>query len=60
MRGTGVVGLADPDGVVAAARDLSERSFGPATLKYRELGTVANVLVLNRLRALPTRNFSES
>ena len=59
VRGTGRVPLADPDGVVAAARDLSQRSFGPATLKYRELGTVANVLVLNRLRALPTRNFSE-
>ena len=58
VRGTGVVPLADPDGVVAAARDLSARSFGPATLKYRELGTVANLLVLNRLRALPVRNFS--
>ncbi len=60
VRGTGRVPLADPEGVVAAARDLSKRSFGPATLKYRELGTVANVLVLNRLRALPSRNFSES
>ncbi len=59
-RGTGTVPLADPDGVVAAARDLSARSFGPATLKYRELGTVANLLVLNRLRALPTRNFRET
>jgi aldehyde:ferredoxin oxidoreductase len=59
VRGTGRVPVADPEGVVAAARDLSARSFGPATLKYRELGTVANVLVLNRLRALPTRNFSE-
>ena len=60
VRGTGVVPVADPEGVVAAARDLSARSFGPATLKYRELGTVANVLALNRLRALPSRNFSES
>jgi len=58
VRGTGAVPLADADGVVAAARDLSARSFGPATLKYRELGTVANLLVLNRLRALPVRNFS--
>ena len=36
-------------GVVAAARDLSRRSFGPATAKYRELGTVANLLTFNRL-----------
>jgi aldehyde:ferredoxin oxidoreductase len=51
--------LADPDGVVASARDLSQRSFGPATAKYRELGTVANLLTFNRLHALPTHNFQE-
>lgn len=51
--------VADPDAVLALARDFSERSLGPATAKYRELGTVANVLALNRLRALPTRNFRE-
>jgi hypothetical protein len=45
--------------VVAAARDLSARSFGPATAKYRELGTVANLLAFNRLNALPTRNFQQ-
>src|SRR5439155_11701310 len=50
------VEVADPAGVVAAAKDLSERSFGPATAKYRELGTVANLLTFNRLAALPTRN----
>jgi aldehyde:ferredoxin oxidoreductase len=43
--------------LVALARRLSERSFGPATAKYRELGTAANLLVFNRLGALPTRNF---
>src|SRR5438552_12800110 len=31
------VEVADPAGVVALARDLSARSFGPATAKYREL-----------------------
>jgi aldehyde:ferredoxin oxidoreductase len=51
--------LADPAAVVAAARDLSRRSFGPATAKYRELGTVANLLTFNRLAALPTRNFQQ-
>jgi aldehyde:ferredoxin oxidoreductase len=49
--------VADPAGVVAAAKELSARSFGPATAKYRELGTVANLLAFNRLNALPTRNF---
>jgi aldehyde:ferredoxin oxidoreductase len=47
----------DRERVLALAKDLSVRSLGPATAKYRELGTVANLLVLNRLGALPTRNF---
>ena len=55
VRGTKRTAVADPAGVVAAARDLSARSFGPATAKYRELGTVANLLAFNRLNALPTR-----
>lgn len=59
VRGSQRVELADPGGVVALARDLSRRSFGPATAKYRELGTVANLLTFNRLSALPTRNFQQ-
>jgi aldehyde:ferredoxin oxidoreductase len=59
VAGTQQVEVADPDGVVAAAKDLSRRSFGPATAKYRELGTVANLLTFNRLSALPTRNFQQ-
>jgi aldehyde:ferredoxin oxidoreductase len=59
VRGSRRVPVADPAGVVAAARDLSQRSFGPATAKYRELGTVANLLTFNRLHALPTRNFQQ-
>jgi len=57
VAGSQRVELADPAAVVAAARDLSARSFGPATAKYRELGTVSNLLTFNRLSALPTRNF---
>ncbi len=57
VRGTQRTPVADPAGVVAAAKELSARSFGPATAKYRELGTVANLLTFNRLNALPTRNF---
>ncbi|MGH3287513.1 MAG: aldehyde ferredoxin oxidoreductase family protein [Streptosporangiaceae bacterium] len=51
------VATADPVAVLAAARDLRERSFGPATAKYRELGTLANLLAFNAISALPTRNF---
>ena len=51
------VAPADPKGVLAAARDLRARSFGPATAKYRELGTLANLLAFNAIATLPTRNF---
>jgi aldehyde:ferredoxin oxidoreductase len=57
VRGTRRVEWADPRGLVALSRDLSRRSFGPATQKYRELGTASNLLTFNRLGVLPTRNF---
>ena len=57
VRGTQQVEWANPREVTALSRDLSKRSFGPATAKYRELGTAANMLTFNRFNALPTRNF---
>jgi aldehyde:ferredoxin oxidoreductase len=60
VRGSARVAPADRDGVLAAARDLRARSFGPATAKYRELGTLANLLAFNAIATLPTRNFRES
>ena len=51
------VAPADPQAVLAAARDLRARSFGPATAKYRELGTLGNLLAFNAIATLPTRNF---
>jgi aldehyde:ferredoxin oxidoreductase len=52
--------MADPERVSELARELSRRSLGPATAKYRELGTVANLMAFNRIAALPTRNFQNS
>src|SRR5918992_771510 len=52
------VDVADHAGVLAAAKDLRQRSFGPATAKYRELGTLANLLAFNAVSTLPTRNFT--
>lgn len=54
------VAPADPAGVVAAAKDLRARSFGAATAKYRELGTLANLLAFNALSTLPSRNFQQA
>jgi aldehyde:ferredoxin oxidoreductase len=52
------VDVHDQTAVLAAAKDLRERSFGPATAKYRELGTLANLLAFNAVSTLPTRNFT--
>jgi aldehyde:ferredoxin oxidoreductase len=57
VRAATKVAPAHPETVLAAARDLRARSFGPATAKYRELGTLANLLAFNALATLPTRNF---
>ena len=60
VRGYLPVEVAEPDEVRSYGRDLSLRSLGAATEKYRNLGTMANVAVFNRLGTLPTRNFRES
>jgi aldehyde:ferredoxin oxidoreductase len=52
--------VADPAGVEKIAAALRERSLSSVTDKYRELGTVANLAVFNRLGTLPTRNFQQS
>jgi aldehyde:ferredoxin oxidoreductase len=57
FRGERRTDVADAARVLALARDLADRSLGPGTEKYRELGTVANLAALNRIAALPTRNF---
>ena len=57
VRGTQRAEFAHPQEVTAISKDLSQRSFGPATAKYRELGTATNMLTFNRFGALPTRNF---
>ena len=60
VRAATKVAPADRAAVLAAARDLRARSFGPATAKYRELGTLSNLLAFNAIATLPTRNFQEA
>ena len=57
VRGTVRCEWAHPRELTEYSKALSKRSFGPATAKYRELGTAANLLTFNRLGVLPTRNF---
>lgn len=60
LRGRQRVGVADPTGVETIAARLRAKSLGTFTAKYREIGTVANLAVFNRLGVLPTRNFQQS
>ena len=60
VRGTDSAPVFNRDILNDIGKDLTRRSLGPATEKYRTLGTVANVAVFNRLGTLPTRNFKES
>ena len=60
IKGSNGVAFHDPDVLDDIGRDLTRRSLGSATEKYRTLGTIANVSVFNRLGTLPTRNFQQS
>ncbi len=60
VRGRNPADVFDRDGLNVVGRDLSARSLGPATEKYRTLGTMANIAVFDRLGALPTRNFQQA
>ena len=57
VRGTRRAEWAHPRELTEQSRSLSKRSLGPATAKYRELGTATNLVTFNRFGALPTRNF---
>jgi aldehyde:ferredoxin oxidoreductase len=57
LHGTQRAEWAHPRELTALSRSLSKRSLGPATAKYRELGTATNLVTFNRFGALPTRNF---
>lgn len=60
LRGSCRVCVADPAGVASIAETLRTKSLSSLTAKYREIGTIANLAVFNRLGVLPTRNFQQS
>jgi len=60
IRGTRDIAVAKPEEFMEFVKMLHERMKGPATSKYRTLGTPLNVLVHNSLGALPTRNFTNA
>ena len=59
VRGTNGVQVADPDALLELSYGILESAQGPDTQKYRILGTSSNVLNMNKLGLLPTRNYQE-
>ncbi|OYT66390.1 aldehyde ferredoxin oxidoreductase [Candidatus Bathyarchaeota archaeon ex4484_205] len=60
VRGYKDIKVAEPENFKKICEKLTEKAKGPATRKYRTLGTPENVLVFNGKGILPTRNFRES
>jgi len=60
VRGTHDVTVAKPEEFMEYVKEFHERMKGPATQKYRTLGTSENVLVHNSLSCMPTRNYNNS
>lgn len=60
VRGEIETTIADPERVARLSKRLRKRAAGEATAKYRELGTIGNLLSFDRLGVLPTRNFQQS
>ncbi len=59
IRGTHGVTVADPDTLLKMSFDITESSQGKDTEKYRIYGTSTNVMNMNKLGLLPTRNYTE-
>ena len=60
VRGTRDITVAKPDEFMEYVKEFHERMKGPATQKYRTLGTPENILVHNSLSCMPTRNYNNS
>ena len=59
VRGTHGVKVADAETLMKLSFDITKEAQGPHTSKYRILGTSTNVLNMNKLGLLPTRNYQE-
>ncbi len=59
IRGTQGVRVADSATLMKISFTAIEAAQGPDTAKYRILGTATNVLNMNKLGLLPTRNYQE-
>ncbi len=60
VSGSNVTPVHNPEMLNTIRKNLSYKSLGPSTQKYRSIGTISNMAVFNRLGVLPTQNFQQS
>jgi aldehyde:ferredoxin oxidoreductase len=57
VRGTHAITPANPAEFTALVKEYRQRMQGPATQRYRDLGTVESILINNTAHCMPTRNY---
>lgn len=60
VRGTHDIVVSDPKVFMDMVKEFHERMKGPASQKYRTLGSVENLDINNDLSCMPTRNYATS
>jgi aldehyde:ferredoxin oxidoreductase len=60
VRGTKDIAVAKPEEFMNMIKDFHERMKGPATQKYRTLGTPENIMIYNAMHCMPTRNYNNA
>jgi len=60
IHGTNKTNIYDESSINRIRENLHTKSLGPATEKYRTLGTISNMSVFNRLNVLPSYNFQQT
>ncbi len=60
VRGTHDIKVAKGDEFMDMVKEFHERMKGPASMRYRTLGTVENLTIANDLYCMPTKNYSGS
>jgi aldehyde:ferredoxin oxidoreductase len=60
VRGTNDVKVAKPEEFLNLVKEFHERMKGPASQKYRTMGSTENLMIQNALYCVPTRNYNNA
>jgi aldehyde:ferredoxin oxidoreductase len=60
VRGTHDITVAKPEEFLNLVKEFHERMKGPASQKYRTMGSTENLMIQNALYCVPTRNYNNA